>query len=429
MMRVVFFSIAFLLALRTGKAEDQVPHARNGSGVAISPVKNLPHPGQALVEAAENGQQNEVRRILEQHPEVVNTLSPEMKAGDPWSALHWAIARDDSTMVEVLLANKADANIRPEFGPRPLELAESAGVARKLLAAGAKVNGVGLFGETPLHVARSAEIADLLLEHGAKLTATSPFLTTPLHSAVDDNRMAVAQTLIARNADVNATDFVRRTPLHSACENGNLFLVRLLIEHGADVQSKDKHDVTPIRLAARGHRGVSSEDSSRTEIIRLLRDRKASINETNDYGLTLLHEAAANGHVEVARYLVDSGLQINATDKNHRTPLHYAAELASGPWGFRSDGAREIALVEFLLARGANVNSRSKVNNDYDGNNDERVTPLALATIDRKTNPLSEGSFPQCPDVESARKLQQNRETWTHTRGKIAEILRKYRTL
>ena len=43
-----------------------------------------------------------------------------------------------------------------------------------------------------------------------------------------------------------------------------------------------------------------------------------------------MHVAARCGHVEIARYLLDHGADINKKDRWGRTPLHYAQE-AAGP--------------------------------------------------------------------------------------------------
>ncbi|MDR3285588.1 MAG: ankyrin repeat domain-containing protein [Holosporales bacterium] len=61
---------------------------------------------------------------------------------------------------------------------------------------------------------------------------------------------------------------------------------------------------------------------------------------------TLLHLAAANGHLDTANVLLAAGAEVNATDENRRTPLHLAAEN------------RHLDIVNALLPRdGINVNA------------------------------------------------------------------------
>ncbi len=53
--------------------------------------------------------------------------------------------------------------------------------------------------------------------------------------------------------------------------------------------------------------------------------------------------AALSKHVETARLLLDHGAELNATNKNGMTPLHYAAESDS------------VLMVQLFLDRGADV--------------------------------------------------------------------------
>ena len=43
-------------------------------------------------------------------------------------------------------------------------------------------------------------------------------------------------------------------------------------------------------------------------------------------GKTALHKAAAHGHLEVVQALLESGAEIDITDDDENTPLHYSVE-------------------------------------------------------------------------------------------------------
>ncbi|XP_071588701.1 ankyrin repeat domain-containing protein 7-like [Heliangelus exortis] len=79
---------------------------------------------------------------------------------------------------------------------------------------------------------------------------------------------------------------------------------------------------------------------------------------------TPLHLACANGHTEVARFLVEHGSQLDAVDNFGRTPLMKAVQL------------REQDCVTFLLEQGADTNLA-----DIDGN-----TALQLAILAHHKN-------------------------------------------
>jgi hypothetical protein len=66
-------------------------------------------------------------------------------------------------------------------------------------------------------------------------------------------------------------------------------------------------------------------------------------------GATLLHTAAANWNVAVAKFLVSRGADVNAADNWGWTPLHRAA---------RDNSTVEVA--KYLVSQGADVNVRNK---------------------------------------------------------------------
>ena len=71
----------------------------------------------------------------------------------------------------------------------------------------------------------------------------------------------------------------------------------------------------------------------------------------NQEGETLLHLATIPGNLERVKYLLESGLEVNAVTNFWHTPLHYAVNF----------GWFEIA--KFLIEKGAKVNALT--NFDY----------------------------------------------------------------
>lgn len=58
-----------------------------------------------------------------------------------------------------------------------------------------------------------------------------------------------------------------------------------------------------------------------------------------------LHYNALNGHLRVAKYLVDHGAEIDSKNSEQCTPLHISAEY------------NHLSLVDFLVHQGADINS------------------------------------------------------------------------
>ena len=216
-------------------------------------------------------------------------------------------------------------------------------VAELLLEHGARVH---VHGDPPL--CRAIQFPDnarvnavrLLLRHGAHVNAGPLYFQTPLHLAANVGCPELAGILLKYGADVNIRDEGGRVPLHlvsgdGECKDeleGRRFIVaRLLLEHGTDVNSLNGFHETPLRRAAI-YGGI--------QIAQLLLEHGAKPNMENVFGQTLLHDASPS----VTQILLELGLDVNAKDMNHETPLHCACE------------DEKTALV--LLNHGANVNAQ-----------------------------------------------------------------------
>jgi ankyrin repeat protein len=114
----------------------------------------------------------------------------------------------------------------------------------------------------------------------------------------------------------------------------------------------DNNGNTPLHFAAsEGH----------LEVARMLLELGADVNSQNDEGLTPLQRASQvqrEGESGIMRLLLDYGANVNVHDKRRNTPLHFAA----------SEGHLEVARM--LLELGADINSQ----------NDKGLTPLQRAS-------------------------------------------------
>jgi hypothetical protein len=67
-------------------------------------------------------------------------------------------------------------------------------------------------------------------------------------------------------------------------------------------------------------------NSLTTSVKRLLSIRNINVNVKDDWrGMTPFHYAAANGHIEIARLLLQNGAEVNVRNNYGNTPLHIAA--------------------------------------------------------------------------------------------------------
>ena len=135
--------------------------------------------------------------------------------------------------------------------------------------------------------------------------------------------------------------------LHMACKNGQLSLIKNLLKSKVDINSMNAEGLSPLHLAViEGH----------IELTNLLINKGANI-EMKDlkWGSSPLLYACQNGRTKILKMLLEKGADINAKcNKGGTFAIHFAAQ--SG----KSD------LIDFLLQRGFDINSE----------NDDRLTPL-----------------------------------------------------
>ncbi len=170
-----------------------------------------------------------------------------------------------------------------------------------------------------------------LLEKGADVQAADANGVTPLIAAAYRNHLDVAQVLVEAGADVNTQDRTKQSAYLISTSEGYLELLQLTLAAGADVHSLDSYNGTGlIRAADRGH----------VEIIAELLKTDIDLDHINRLGWTALLEAIILGdggprHTEVVRLLVEAGADVNQTDGQGVTPLEHA----------RMRGFEEIAAI------------------------------------------------------------------------------------
>ena len=143
---------------------------------------------------------------------------------------------------------------------------------------------------------------------------------------------AVCQVLIDAGSDIETKDDMGRSPLHWSCHSGELAVVKMLVEAGAGVCVTDDRGNTCLTIAADGH----------TETVRYLVGLKdVNVNHKADDDWSALFNAVLRNHADVVEVLIDAGADIETTDEQGCSPLH---------WACRS-GA--LAVVIILVAAGA----------------------------------------------------------------------------
>lgn len=273
----------------------------------------------ALDFAAAQGSPDVARLLLDAGADVNNR--DEKTATTP---LHRAAIRGDWDMVTLLVGRGARVDAETFDKATPLFAAAEYGhleVAQFLMSADPDWRAHS----SPIHAVASnghLEVLDHLVSEGVDVDLKNAFDVTPLCAAVLNRRLPIMEFLIANGADVNHSmkddrDF---TYLHFAAENGDEDAVRLLAESDANVDARDEFGYTPLHIAAvHGMVGV----------VEALLENGADLYAEGLDELTVTDVAAASGQLRVLQYLQEHGFT-HDFDRQHPTdpkvtPLALAA--------------------------------------------------------------------------------------------------------
>jgi len=294
-------------------------------------------------------------RKLKAHIEALERQAAQFNAtaeSEPSSAtfndvMKAITTRDDQALADLLAATPGVVNQtgpHPRWGgrPQPLHVAiesDNAHAFELLLDAGANVDGNNQHydGWSPLVIAihwKRAEMRDELIRRGAAIDLIAALMLG------DDRRVAA---LLKDPAALDRPFPNNATPLHFACTAKS---ARLLLAHGVKIEAQDKYGKTAPQCWADVHRpsaglmrladslGVKPamdifkaiEQSRLTQVRKFIIDG-TDVNARFPTGArhTLLHAAAWNGNLSIAKLLVAKGADVHALDREHEsTPADWA---------------------------------------------------------------------------------------------------------
>uniref|UniRef100_A0A6P7GUI8 Ankyrin-3-like n=1 Tax=Diabrotica virgifera virgifera TaxID=50390 RepID=A0A6P7GUI8_DIAVI len=139
-------------------------------------------------------------------------------------------------------------------------------------------------------------------------------------------------------------------PLHSATKFGNLDEVQQLIEGGATIDEVDSDGFTSLHLAA---------DFQHIKVAKYLLEHGADVNATDTFvGRNPLHFAAFNNDLEMIRLFTEAGANRQCSNIYGNMPIHVASEVG------------DVEIVKYFLENGIYVDII---------NESTKMTPLHMA--------------------------------------------------
>lgn len=283
-----------------------------------------------------------------------NGVNLEDKNSEGLTPLLSAAQSGNLEMVKFLIDMGADLKVKDIFQHTTLYFALRSGnvelVNFLMTKKKASLNS-NIGGDRPLNI--SAEMGDIemvkfLVKNGANLNAKDAWGNTPLMDAINYNKTEVSKFLLesgAAGAKPSAEDVSARSegpiqitgqdPLTNVLLRGDLSQVKLFFSKKDSLDTKDIFGNTPLLFAA--YKNVD------LEIIKFLVDKGGDINEQNKGGLSLIHYAAFHQNIEEIKYLLKKGADPNMQDTSGNTPLFAAVDSGS------------LATVIFLVENGAKI--------------------------------------------------------------------------
>ncbi|KAJ8669987.1 hypothetical protein QAD02_001246 [Eretmocerus hayati] len=255
------------------------------------------------------GDIEDVRGSLSKTPNKLNSVT--WQGNTP---LHLAVERGNKTIIEYLLDQGADLNIKNAYGKSPLHLA---------------------FERNMKEIVNSFFSCLDFIKHNP----TDDHGLSHFHIACIYDQVEAVEHFINLGMDIDApVDFDSIfwpgfTPLHFAAKFGSIRVAAILLKHGASYSTIDKHGLSAFDVAMPSRKISQKNTDDRFEIMRKILEShlKYKRDSFNDRGYSLLHLNFCHDEFSGKKKFIKDHLhQIN--QKTHKlstpwdgyTPLHFA---------------------------------------------------------------------------------------------------------
>lgn len=269
----------------------------------------------ALWDAVENQEVGNVERLLESGADVQRLLKDKTS-----TLIEIAAEKGNPEIVKMLL----DKGVDPDSalnGESPLWLAMINGhelAAMALVEAGAKIDGPAREGYSPFYFAVMEDYLDLvtkMVAHKANIFAEGP-AGSPAHEAAENGNLRMLQLLVVNGADLNRINTDGESPIFLAFDAGEYEAAKWMLQKGAVLRGANMLGNTILS---------NMTEKNDTVALRILCGFDAAPDLRNRLGETPLHRAAALGHLDAAKILVnDCKAKLNLRDNRGLSPAGLA---------------------------------------------------------------------------------------------------------
>jgi ankyrin repeat protein len=354
-------------------------------------------------DAAAKGDLERVKALIKAQPKLINVKENDKNKQTP---IHYAVINGRDQVIKFLLSKGADINAQNLYGNASLHLAVKSShenivklllehgadykqknwssqsamflatvapghldILKTLHKHGADLSGIhSIFGNTLLHTAAKEgydDIVRFLLNQGVSIHRKNHLKATPLYEAVHYKKPKVVQTLIDYGASVYQEYPVLGTAMDIALSNKNLEIVKMLLLAGDWPKKENEEGKTILwKVVKEVGNPVIFKINQNLENLNNMRsvlDRYPNlVTKKDSAGETLLHHAVKIKNRDMAKMLLERGININVRTTQGFQPLHLAAH------------ACDMEMIQLLLESKAEVNGLAYF---------RRVTPLDIAAL------------------------------------------------
>ncbi|AWV99549.1 ankyrin repeat domain-containing protein [Arcticibacterium luteifluviistationis] len=189
---------------------------------------------------------------------------------------------------------------------------------------------------------KDTEVFDFFLDAGLDANTANADGETPLLLAASRGSKEVVAYWLAKSNDVNAKNDKGQTALALAVAgNNSTEVLDLLVEKGGKLNWENAQGNNLTYLLTNSFRGNLKDY---TEKLEYLKSKGVSTK-----GQALLHIAIEKGEFDLLRYLLETGADINQTNGDGYTPLHFAAM-----------NSKDTGMLEFLVNNGADTKQKTE---------------------------------------------------------------------
>jgi ankyrin repeat protein len=226
------------------------------------------------------------------------------------TALHIAVKRNNLSVVNVLISNGMDVNVKDGNKKTALIYAienNKKEMIELLIKKNAKLPKGKKMMNQFLHCVvffGFQDIAEKLVKNGASLSSIDKNGRSLLHNAVIGKNLKWIDLLIAKHLGINQLDSFNRTPLHYSVEQGQLDITKLLVKEGAEINSIDCANRTPLNIA---------QDLGHVQIADFLKSKGGTLSDSKIFKIA--GEGNKKSEIKVT-YIANMGVLISSASKN-----------------------------------------------------------------------------------------------------------------